>query len=96
MKRVLGEPQKEMLNKILKCNSLVQKNCMFPSKKDIALQKQLGVGSQGTQVVYFIKYTCILFEQCQEAQILRIPLISCLKTYGIIILPEVDQIYKKL
>ena len=59
----------------LKCNSLVQKICMFLQKRDITLPKQLGIGSPGTQALYL--WRPLLLEKCQKAQIQCIPSFLC-------------------
>ena len=69
-------------------------NLFVSSKRDIALQKQLGCGSPGTQAVYF--WRPLWLEKCQEAQIPCISPISCEKIYDIAVLLEVDRIHKKL
>ena len=42
-----------LTRKTLKCNSLVQKICLFPQKETSHCKKQLSAGSPGTQAVYF-------------------------------------------
>ena len=49
-------------------------NLFVSSKRDIKLQKQLGVGSPGTHAVYF--WRPLSLEKCQEAQILCVSSIS--------------------
>ena len=49
------------------------------SKRDITLQKQFGVGSPGTQLVYF--WWPLLLEKCQKAQIPYVSPFSCKKIW---------------
>ena len=81
-----------LTRKTLKWNSLVQK--LFVSlKRDITLEKQLGVGSSGTQAIHFGDYF-----YSNNARKLRFHafLLFHVRKDDIIILPEVDQIHTKL
>ena len=50
-------------------------NLYVSSKRDITLPKQLGVGSSGTQALYF--WRPLLLEKCQKAKIPCIPPFLC-------------------
>ena len=62
-----------LTRKTLKSKSLVQNICS--SERDMSLQKQISLGSSGTQTLYF--WRPILLEKWQKDQILCISLFSC-------------------
>ena len=80
-----------LTKKILTCNSLLQKICMF-LQKETSFQKQLGVGSPGTKQYIFGDY--FYLNNARKLRFYVFILFHVRKHYDIIILPQVDWIHK--